>query len=69
MNDVDFDKPFIRHISECCIHCGKFIRTRDKTRLLLFMYDHYGEDGIKRCTKTWYGSLVYSLINWKHRNP
>ena len=68
MNDVDFDKPLNKYIFECCIDCGKFIRTNDVTRLLLFMMDHYGGDGIKKCSKTWYGSLVYSLLNWKHRN-
>ena len=67
-NDVDFDKPLPKHILESCISCGKFIRTRDKTTLILFMYDHYGEDGIRKCSKTWYGEFVYTLLNWKHRN-
>ena len=67
-NDVDFDKPLPKYILESCISCGKFIRTKDKTTLILFMYDHYGEDGIKKCSKTWYGEFVYTLLNWKHRN-
>lgn len=67
-NDVDFDKPLPRYIFESCIHCGKFTRTKDKATLILFMYDHYGEDGIKKCNKTWYGEFVYTLLNWKHRN-
>jgi hypothetical protein len=67
-NDVDFDKPLPRYILESCIHCGKFTRTRDKATLILFMYDQYGEDGIRKCRKTWYGEFVYTLLNWKHRN-
>ena len=67
-NDVDFDKPLPRHILESCIYCGKFTRTRDKATLILFLYDHYGEDGIRKCRKTWYGGFVYTLLNWKHRN-
>jgi hypothetical protein len=67
-NNVDFDKPLPMYIFQSCITCGKFLRTKNKTNLILFMYDHYGEDGIKRCSKTWYGSLVYSLLNWRSRN-
>ena len=67
-NDVDFDKPLSKYILESCIDCGKFIRTNNKTRLILFMMDHYGGDGIKLCSKTWYGRFVYTLLNWKYRN-
>jgi hypothetical protein len=67
-NDVDFDKPLPKYILESCIYCGRFTRTKDKTSLILFMYDHYGEDGIRKCSKTWYGKFVYAVINWKHRN-
>jgi hypothetical protein len=56
MNDVNFDKPLSKYIFETCIDCGKFIRTNDKTRLILFMMDHYG------------GYALYTLLNWKHRN-
>jgi hypothetical protein len=67
-NDVNFDKPIPKHIFESCIDCGAIIRTNDKTRLILFMMDHYGGEGIKRCTRTWYGHAFYTLINWKYRN-
>jgi hypothetical protein len=68
MNDVNFDKPLPKYIFESCIDCGKFIRTNDKTRLILFMMDHYGGDGVKLCSKTWYGYALYTLLNWKYRN-
>jgi len=67
-NNVDFDKPLPMYIFQSCIQCGKFTRTKDKTRLVLFMMDHYGVDGIRKCTKTWYGEFVYTLLNWRHRN-
>ena len=63
INDINFDKPINQYIFECCIDCGRFVRTKDKTTLVLFMYDHYGEDGIKKCRKTWYGKFVYTLLN------
>jgi hypothetical protein len=66
MNNVDFDKPLPKYIRECCISCGRFIKTKDKAKLILFMYDHYGEDGIKRCSNTWYGPLVYTLRNLRY---
>lgn len=68
MKPVDFDKPINQYIFECCIDCGKFIRTNDKAKLTLFMLDHYGMDGIKRCTHKWYGEFVYTLLNWRYRN-
>jgi hypothetical protein len=68
MNNVNFDVPISMYIFESCISCGKFIRTKDKQRLILFMYDHYGQDGIKNCSKKWYGEFVYTLLNWKYRN-
>jgi hypothetical protein len=69
MNDTDFDKPLNKYIFQSCIDCGKFIRTNDKTRLLLFMMDHYGGEGVKLCKHTWYGEFVYTLLNWRYRNP
>ena len=68
MNDVNFDKPLNKYIFESCIDCGKFIRTNDKTKLILFMMEHYGGESIKVCSKTWYGYAVYTLLNWKYRN-
>lgn len=68
MNNVNFDVPIPMYIFESCISCGKFIRTKDKQKLILFMYDHYGQDGIKNCSKKWYGEFVYTLLNWKSRN-
>ena len=67
-NNVDFDKPINQYIFECCIDCGRFIRTKDKAKLTLFMFDHYGEKGIKRCYHRWYGEFVYTLLNWRYRN-
>lgn len=68
MNNVDFDKPLNQYIFECCINCGRFTRTKNKERLILFMMDHYGVDGIKRCKDTWYGEYVWNIFNWKYRN-
>ena len=67
-NNVNFDKPLPMYIFQSCIQCGKFTRTKDKARLVLFMMDHYGQDGIRKCSKTWYGEFVYTLLNWKYRN-
>lgn len=68
MNDIDYDTPINRYIFECCIRCGKFIRTKDKTKLVLFMMDHYGKDGIRLCNKKWYGEFVWTILNWRYRN-
>ena len=68
MKPVDYDTPLPMYIFESCIFCGKFIKTKDKTRLSLFMYDHYGQEGIRRCKKTWYGEAVWTILNWKYRN-
>lgn len=68
MNNVDFDKPISKKIFQSCIDCGRFINTNDKTRLILFMLDHYGEDKVKKCKRTWYGHAFYTLLNWKYRN-
>ena len=68
MKKVDYDKPLPMHILESCIDCGKFIRTKDKANLTLFLMDHYGIEGIRRCNKTWYGKYLYTLLNWRHRN-
>ena len=68
MNNVNFDQPISKYITESCITCGKVIRTNNKTRLILFMMDHYGGEGIKRCSKTWYGYYVHTLLNWRNRN-
>jgi hypothetical protein len=67
-NDVDFDKKIPVYIFQSCSNCGKFVRTKNKTKLILFMYDHYGMDGIRKCNGTWYGEFVYTLLNWRYRN-
>lgn len=67
-NNVDYDKLLPMYIFQSCIYCGKFIRTKNKIRLSLFMHDHYGVDGIRLCSKTWYGEFIYTLLNWKYRN-
>jgi hypothetical protein len=67
-SNVDYDKPLSKYVFESCIYCGKFIRTKNKIRLTLFMHDHYGAEGIRLCNKTWYGEFVYTLLNWKYRN-
>jgi hypothetical protein len=66
--NVDYDKPLPMYILESCIDCGKFIRTKDKAKLTLFLMDHYGIAGIRRCNKTWYGKYLYTLLNWRSRN-
>lgn len=68
MNNVNFDKPLPRYIFNSCIHCARFVRTKDKARLTLFMMDHYGADGIRKCDDKWYGLALYTLMNWKYRN-
>lgn len=68
MNNVDFDEPLNQYIFESCIRCGKFTRTKDKATLILFMMDHYGVDGTRRCKRTWYGEAVWTILNWKNRN-
>ena len=68
MGNVDYDKPINQYIFESCINCGRFIRTKDKVRLTLFMFDHYGEEGIRRCSNKWYGEFVWTLLNWRYRN-
>lgn len=67
-NNVNYDIPLPKYIFESCIQCGRFIRTKDKVRLSLFMYDHYGAEGIRICTKKWYGEFLWTLLNWKYRN-
>lgn len=66
--NIDFDKKINQYILEVCIHCGKIIRTKDKKRLVLFMLDHYGKDNIRLCKDKFYGKIIFSLVNWKHRN-
>jgi hypothetical protein len=67
-NNVNYDEPIPMHIFQSCIDCGRFIRTNNKTKLTLFMMDHYGQNGIKRCSHKWYGEFIYTLLNWKYRN-
>lgn len=68
-NTINFDKKLPNYVFDSCIHCGAFIRTKDKARLTLFMMDHYGKPGIRRCRDKRYGRLFWNILNWKHRNP
>ena len=68
MNNINFEKSLPMYIFESCIYCGRFIRTKDKARIILFMMDHYGKEGIRKCSKRWYGNFVYTLLNWRYRN-
>ncbi len=65
---IDFDKKLPKYVSQTCWTCGRYIRTKDKARLSLFMLDHWGQDGIKRCTPTFYGKLVNKYMMWRTRN-
>ena len=67
-NNVNYDIPLPKPILEACIDCGAFIRTKSKIKITLFLMDHYGVDGIKRCSHKWYGEFIYTLLNWKYRN-
>lgn len=49
MNDINWDEPINQKILEHCHKCGEFIVTDQKDELSLFMYDHYGKDGIRKC--------------------
>jgi len=50
MNDVNWDEPINQKILQDCHRCNDFIITDQKDELALFMYDHYGKDGIRKCT-------------------
>ena len=67
-NSVNWDVKLNKYVFESCINCGNFIRTNDKTRLTLFMMDHYGKDGIRLCKSRFYGKIVWTLANWKYKN-
>jgi hypothetical protein len=49
-NSVNWDIPLPETTIEECIRCKDFIVTNDKAELVLFMLDHYGQDGIKKCS-------------------
>jgi hypothetical protein len=49
MNNVDWDEPINQKILQDCHRCNDFIITDQKDELTLFMYDHYGKDGIRKC--------------------
>lgn len=49
IKDVNWDEPINQKILEECHRCGDFIITDQKDELSLFMYDHYGKDGIRIC--------------------
>jgi len=48
-NNVNWDEPISEKILQDCHRCNDFIITDQKHELILFMYDHYGEDGIRKC--------------------
>ena len=48
-NNVNWDEPINEKILQDCHRCNDFIITDQKHELILFMYDHYGEDGIRKC--------------------
>lgn len=48
--DVDWDQPINQKIIQECHRCKDFIITDQKDELALFMYDHYGKDGVRTCT-------------------
>lgn len=67
-NSVNFDKPIPMYIFESCWTCGKFVRTKNKVKLSLFMLDHWGQDGIKKCKPTLRGHIVKSYADWKYND-
>jgi len=48
--EVNWDEPINQKILQDCHRCGEFIVTDQKDELSLFMYDHYGKEGIRKCT-------------------
>jgi hypothetical protein len=65
---VDYDKPISKYIFQSCWTCGKMIRTKNKTKLSLFMLDHWGKEGIKKCKPNLWGHIVNSYYQWNTRN-
>ena len=51
--DINWDEPLNQKIIQDCHRCNDFIVTDQKDELTLFMYAHYGEVGIRKCTAIW----------------
>jgi len=66
--DIEWDKKINKYIFQSCWTCGKMIRTKDKQKLTLFMLDHWGMEGIKKCKPNLWGHIVNSYYMWKTRN-
>ena len=66
--EIDWDVPIKMYIFESCWNCGKFIRTKNKQRLALFMHDHWGIEESRRCRPNKFGKLVQKYYLWKYRN-
>ena len=49
INHINWDEPINQKILQDCHKCGEFVVTDQKDELSLFMYDHYGKDGIRKC--------------------
>lgn len=47
---INWDQKLTETLIEYCHRCNDFIVTNDKAELTLFMFDHYGKDGIRLCT-------------------
>lgn len=65
---INFDQKLKKYVSQTCWTCGAYVRTKDKEKLTLFMLDHWGQDGIKKCEPTKYGKLVSKYMMWRTRN-
>jgi hypothetical protein len=46
---TNWDIPLPESIIENCHRCNDFIVTNLKHEIALFMLDHYGKDGIRKC--------------------
>jgi hypothetical protein len=67
-SNIDFDKKLGKKIFQSCWTCGSFVRTNDKARLALFMLDHWGMDGIKKCKPNPWGRIVNKYYMFRYRN-
>lgn len=50
LNPVNWDLRLPDKLIEHCHRCGDFIVSDDKAEITLFMFDHYGREGIRLCT-------------------
>lgn len=47
---VNWDARLPEKMIQDCHRCDDFIISDDKAEIVLFMLDHYGKDGIRKCT-------------------